>query len=62
MKEKGVGACRVHGGGFAGVIMAMIPSELAAEYTTYMEGLLGEGNVYRMSIRDIGAVCLDEMM
>ena len=62
LKEKGVGACRVHGGGFAGVIMAMIPSELAAEYTEYMEGLLGEGNVYRMSIRDIGAVCLDDML
>ncbi len=62
LREKGVGACRVHGGGFAGVIMAMIPSELAAEYTEYMEGLLGEGNVYRMSIRDIGAVCLDSMI
>lgn len=61
LKQKGVGACRVHGGGFAGVIMAMIPSELAGEYTEYMEGLLGEGNVYRMSIRDIGAVCLDPL-
>lgn len=62
LKEKGVGACRVHGGGFAGVIMAMIPSELADEFTEYMENLLGEGNVYRMSIRSIGAVCLDGMM
>ena len=61
LKQKGVGACRVHGGGFAGVIMAMIPSELADEYTAYMEGLLGEGNVYRMSIRPIGAVCLDPL-
>ena len=42
--------------------MAMIPSELADEFTEYMENLLGEGNVYRMSIRSIGAVCLDEMM
>ncbi|MCR5004529.1 MAG: galactokinase [Clostridiales bacterium] len=62
LRAKGVGACRVHGGGFAGVIMAMIPSELGAEYTAYMEGLLGEGNVYRMSIRPIGAVCLDGML
>ena len=62
LKEKGVGACRVHGGGFAGVIMAMIPSELGAEYTAYMEGLLGKGNVYRMSIRPVGAVCLDSML
>ncbi len=62
LKQKGVGACRVHGGGFAGVIMAMIPSELAEEYTEYMENLLGKGNVYRMSIRSIGAVCLDGMI
>ena len=32
LKEKGCGACRVHGGGFAGVIMAMIPNALADEY------------------------------
>ena len=62
LRAKGVGACRVHGGGFAGVIMAMIPSALGAEYTAYMEGLLGKGNVYRMSIRPIGAVCLDGML
>lgn len=62
LQEKGVGACRVHGGGFAGVIMAMIPSELAAEYTEYMEGLLGKGTVYCMNIRSIGAACLDDMM
>ena len=62
LRAKGVGACRVHGGGFAGVIMAMIPSTLGAEYTAYMEGLLGKGNVYRMSIRPIGAVCLDGML
>ncbi len=64
LKEKGagVGACRVHGGGFAGVIMTMIPSELAEEYTQYMERLLGKGCVYRMSIRSVGAVCLDPMI
>lgn len=59
LKEKKCGACRVHGGGFAGVIMAMIPEELAAEYTAYMEKALGEGNVYPMSIRPYGAVCLN---
>lgn len=42
---------RVHGGGFAGVIMAMIPNDLVDEYTEYIENAIGEGNVYRMSIR-----------
>ena len=30
--EKKRGACRVHGGGFAGVIMAMLPNDLVDEY------------------------------
>lgn len=58
LKEKKCGACRVHGGGFAGVIMAMLPEELEGEYTTYMEQAIGAGNVYSMSIRPYGAVCL----
>ena len=59
IKEKKCGACRIHGGGFAGVIMAMLPEELADEYADYMEAALGKGNVYLMSIRPYGAVCLN---
>ena len=58
--KKGRGACRVHGGGFAGVIMAMIPNDLVDEYTEYIENAIGEGNVYRMSIRPHGAICVSE--
>lgn len=61
LKEKKCGACRVHGGGFAGVIMAMLPEELADEYAVYMEKALGQGNVYRMSIRPYGAICLNTL-
>ena len=39
--EKQRGACRVHGGGFAGVIMAMLPNDLTDEYIRYIEGCLG---------------------
>lgn len=60
LAEKQCGACRVHGGGFAGVIMAMIPNELVEEYTAYMEKAIGEGNVYRMSIRPQGAICVSQ--
>ena len=59
-KQKG--ACRVHGGGFAGVIMAMLPNELVEEYIAYIEAALGEGSAYRMSIRPYGAVCLNEVL
>lgn len=61
LKEKKCGACRVHGGGFAGVIMAMLPEELVEEYVAYIENALGEGNAYRMSIRPYGAVCLNTL-
>lgn len=61
LKEKKCGACRVHGGGFAGVIMAMLPEELEEEYTTYMEQAIGAGNVYSMSIRPYGAICFTSL-
>lgn len=60
--EKQRGACRVHGGGFAGVIMAMLPNDLVDEYVAYIEKAIGEGNAYRMSIRPYGAICFDEVM
>lgn len=57
--RKKQGACRVHGGGFAGVIMAVLPNEITDEYITYMENALGEGNAYRMSIRPYGSICFN---
>lgn len=56
------GACRVHGGGFAGVIMALLPNDLVDEYVEYIEKALGAGNAYRMSIRPYGAICVSEKM
>ena len=59
--DKGRGACRVHGGGFAGVIMAMLPNDLVDEYVEYIEKALGEGSAYRMRIRPYGAICFNEL-
>ncbi len=59
IRKKGCGACRVHGGGFAGVIMAMLPNNVADEYIAYIERAMGRGSAYRMSIRPYGAVCVD---
>ena len=56
------GACRVHGGGFAGVIMAMLPNDLVDEYIAYIEKAVGEGSAYRMTIRPYGAICVSEMV
>ncbi len=62
IKEKKKGACRIHGGGFAGVIMAMLPNDIAGEYISLMEGALEPGCTHRMSIRPYGAVCIDSMI
>ncbi len=50
------GACRVHGGGFAGVIAVYLPSDLTTEFTDYIEGIVGEKVVYKMFIRPYGAI------
>ncbi|RGZ00994.1 galactokinase family protein [Clostridium sp. AM58-1XD] len=60
--EKGKGACRVHGGGFAGVIMAMLPNDLVDEYVDYIEKATGKGNAYRMSIRPYGSICINDLL
>ena len=60
--EKKRGACRVHGGGFAGVIMAMLPNDLVDEYIEYIEKATGKDSAYRMSIRPYGAVCINDLL
>ena len=52
------GCCRVHGGGFAGVILAVVPKAKTAEYVEYISALVGKNNVYPMQIRQTGAVSL----
>jgi galactokinase len=49
------GACRVHGGGFAGTIQAYIPASRMTEYKTLMETVFGKDSVTVLRIRPIGA-------
>ncbi len=51
---KGEGACRVHGGGFAGTIQCYIPSERFEEYKTVIEKVYGEGACQKLMIRPVG--------
>lgn len=53
------GACRLHGGGFAGVIMCVLPKAETQGYVDYMSGFFGRESVYPTNIRQVGAVCLD---
>lgn len=48
------GACRVHGGGFAGTMQAFVPNELVDSYKKAMASLFGEGCCYVLNIRSTG--------
>lgn len=48
---KGEGACRVHGGGFAGTIQALIPVNRSEEYKKYMNSIFGEGSAVKIRVR-----------
>ncbi len=50
----GEGACRVHGGGFAGTIQAFVPEHKLEKFKAEMERVFGEGACYVLSIRNCG--------
>jgi len=51
----GEGACRVHGGGFAGTIQVYIPLKIADDYIVYMEKVFGKGTVTPLKVRQTPA-------
>lgn len=59
LKEAGDGCCRIHGGGFAGVIVAIIPQGETQKYVDYIAKFVGTENVYPMQIRAAGAIHLE---
>ncbi len=52
------GAFRVHGGGFAGTILAFVKAEDVESYVQHMDAVLGEGATMRLRVRPIGATRL----
>ena len=48
------GACRVHGGGFGGTILAFVPKADRAGYIAEMEGVFGENACTELSVRPTG--------
>lgn len=53
------GAWRVHGGGFAGTILAFVPDAKLAEYLFGMRAVFGPASCHAFSIRAAGTVMLD---
>ena len=61
MAEKllaGRGACRVHGGGFAGTIQVYVPMDILETFKNEMERVLGDGSCHVLSIRPVGGTRL----
>ena len=55
---QGRGACRVHGGGFAGTIQAFVPLDLLDAFRAGTERALGAGSCHVLSIRPVGGTVL----
>nr|WP_297282696.1 galactokinase family protein [uncultured Agathobaculum sp.] len=55
---KGRGACRVHGGGFAGTIQAFVPLDILTAFRSEIESALGEGCCHVLRIRPVGGTVL----
>ena len=54
----GRGACRVHGGGFAGTIQAFVPRDMVEAFRTGIDNVLGQGSCQALSIRKEGGMQL----
>jgi galactokinase len=56
LKRTGKGACRVHGGGFAGTILVFLPPDQIDDYVTLMEPVFGAQSVTVLRIRKQGSI------
>lgn len=62
LKQIRAGACRVHGGGFAGGILVFLPNKDIPDYLNLMEKTLGANSIYVISIREYGSVHINGLL
>ena len=53
------GACRVHGGGFAGTTLNLVPKKKSYDFCKYMNGIFGNNRCHVLKIREYGGVCIE---
>jgi galactokinase len=56
---QGRGACRVHGGGFAGTVQAFVPQELQDIFCAGIDEVLGQGSCHVLRLRGEGGTELE---
>jgi galactokinase len=54
------GVCRIHGGGFAGTIFVLIPTESVDDYSNFMQPVFGKNCVIPLEIRHRGAIYINK--
>ncbi len=59
---EGAGAWRLQGGGFAGTIQAFVPADRLEQYIGTMESAFGKGSCYVLSVRNYGAIRVEEKL
>jgi len=57
----GEGACRVHGGGFAGTILVFIPKTHSDDFIQLFENIFGENSTMKVYVRPYGTVHLNSL-
>jgi galactokinase len=62
INEVGQGACRVHGGGFAGTILAFLHVDHISGYINLMESVFGKQSAMVLDIRNQGTVYLNALI
>ncbi len=62
LSDLGEGACRVHGGGFAGTIQVFLPNAGISNYIGLIESVFGSGSVRVLGIRPHGTLYLNEFL
>jgi len=56
IRKAGKGACRVHGGGFAGTIQVFLHNDFVQDYIQLMESVFGKGSVQVLTVRPVGTL------
>jgi galactokinase len=62
IKKAGEGACRVHGGGFAGTIQVYLPDKYLNDYIEIIKVIFGKGAVNTLNIRSQGSLYINELL
>jgi galactokinase len=62
IKKAGEGACRVHGGGFAGTIQVYLPDKYLNDYIEIIKVIFGKGAVNTLNIRSQGSLYINDLL